>query len=258
MHRWQYQSRFEPLAPLPEPIDSAEATAVGQDVTSFVEVPPDHWTPRIPDVLFDVPRTQYTYPSFFFGDNESLLQIEPIDSAEATATGQDVTAFVEVPLDHWEPRVSQPLFDVVRNQHLYPSFFPGGLDQSAAIDSAEATAVGQDVTVFVEIPLDNWEPRVSQPLFDLDRRQYLYPEFAFGTQEWLLQIEPIDSAEATATGQDVTAFAEVPLDHWEPRIPDVLSGGRARGDGRRDVRLRRANWLGVHDGAGSCGGHVGY
>ena len=76
--------------------------------------------------------------------------------------------------DKWQPITNVPLFDIVRQQHIYPTWAVGIFEEEPA----------------EEVSVDSWYQNTNTPRFDKQRTQYPYPPFSVDTLQ-LTQSENI-------------------------------------------------------------------
>lgn len=100
----------------------------------------DHWFRPTEQPLFDVPNSSWTYQTH-------ALHVEPLGSPPE-----------EITLDKWFAPTQQPLFE---RRSVLPYLGWYDIDGNA-LDPPP-------------LPNIDWHPPIQQPLFDYDRRQWLYP-----------------------------------------------------------------------------------
>lgn len=94
---WKAAAMYSVAAVMPYIAFVTVGTATFKERTT-----PDKWLAQKPDIIYDVKRLQYTYPTFFF---------DPIPFPST------------VTMDRWSENMNQPILDVKRLSYTYPNFF---------------------------------------------------------------------------------------------------------------------------------------
>lgn len=129
-------------------------------------ITPDKWTGNRPDIIFDLKREQYTYPNLFWDTSVKGLTVfssagNPIVFRKKVL--YQSLAFVKpvetVTLDKWLGSRPDIIFDLKRQQYLYPPL---------TIDSKLLTQPER-------VSYDKFQPQYPSIIWDLKRQQYTYP-----------------------------------------------------------------------------------
>lgn len=102
--------------------------------------------------------------------------------------------------DKWQPATNTPLFDLKRNQHLYPTVVSNILPIEEGVELQDAgiyqttlplfsvkrteflypsfTVDAKTLTIKERSTPDKWQAKTNEPVFDIRKNQYLYPSFS--------------------------------------------------------------------------------
>ena len=147
-----------------------------KQLTQKERITPDKWQAKTNEPLFDVKKNQSLYPPFSIDPSqltrsetakvfsqESVLLSYPRNTQYQSLTflNRGTTSQEASTLDKWFKETQRPVWDVRRQQYLYPSFF----FHPVPFPNPEILTV------------DKWHPLIVQPLFDQKRQQFSYPYF---------------------------------------------------------------------------------